>query len=70
MDDEIPTVNLADWIDNHEGAYEDECLAFFDDFPDSFSRFDGENQVQALEQDLGVQPVTREELVRLSLIHI
>ena len=47
LDDEIPTVNLADWIDHHEGAYEHECLAFFDDFPDTLSRFLEEPQVHA-----------------------
>ena len=64
LDDEVPTVNVADWIDHHEGAYGEEFLAFFNDFPDSLSRFDGEPQVYALEQDLEVQPVTKEELVR------
>ena len=64
LDDGIPKVNLADWIYHLEGAREDECLAFFDEFPDHIGREDGEPEVQALEEDLDVQPVTREELVR------
>ena len=64
LDDEIPTVNLADWIYHHEGAYGDEFLAFFDDLPDTLSRFDEEPQFHALGQGLDVQPVTRKKLLR------